>query len=76
MAQICDNCGRTGLPTARQMEGEYEQPLNFRMFGSPEAMLLVLSSLKATFFTAVVTAFFLDAIAEFKTMSLFDSSEF
>lgn len=52
-----------GPPNVGNVEDEYEQPPHFCKFALPE-VFFVLTSLKAALFTAIVTAFVLDAMSD------------
>ena len=47
-----------------KVEDEYEQSPDFRRFAIPDATFLVLTSIKSALFTAIVTAFVLDAMSD------------
>ena len=51
------------------MEDKYEQSPHFCTFDSPEAVFLVLISIQSALFTAIVTAFILDALQDLKNVS-------
>ena len=46
------------------MEGQYEQPPDFRRFALSEAVFSILTSIKAGLFITIVTAFVLDAMSD------------
>ena len=65
MVQVCDDRRKMGSPNDGEMEDEYEQSPHFCRFTLPEAVSLVLTSImKSALFTAIVTAFVLDAMSE------------
>lgn len=68
MVQICDDRRKMGPPNNGQMEVKYEQPPDFCRSDSLEAVFLVLIPAKAALFTAIVTAFVLDAMSDLDKM--------
>ena len=52
-----------GPANDEKVEDEYEQSPDFCTFALPDAAFLVLTSIKAALFTAIVTAFVLDAMS-------------
>ena len=63
MAKVRDDRGRLGPTNDEEVDDEYEQSPHFRGFSLPETAFLILTSVKAGLFTAIVTAFALDAMS-------------
>ena len=64
MVQIRDGRERMGSADVGKMEGEHEQSLDFRGSALAEMAFPILTSIKAALFTAIVTAFVLDAMSD------------
>ena len=64
MVQVCDNRRKMGTTNDGKMEGEYEQSPDFCGFTLQGTVFFVLTSMKAALFTAIVTAFVLDAMSD------------
>jgi len=64
MVQVCDSRGTMGPANDGKVEGEYEQPLDLCRFALQEVVAFHLTPMKAALFTAIVTAFVLDAMSD------------
>jgi len=64
MVQVCDSRGTMGSANDGKVEGEYEQPLDLCRFALQEVVAFHLTPMKAALFTAIVTAFVLDAMSD------------
>jgi hypothetical protein len=72
MVQICRNCRKMGSPSNGEMEIKYEQPPDFCRSDLLEVVPMVLTSMKAALFTAIVTAFVLDSMSDLDKVSQSD----